>query len=85
MMKKTTKFKRIARDFVLLPALVLSCLALVIIFAQIIEYTFADIATGVIQLDVFTLLLLAVPFILAIKFLWNKAEEINIQQHIEKL
>jgi Cdc6-like AAA superfamily ATPase len=79
------KLKRTIRDFVLLPVLVIICLAIVVAWGYLIDSILSsNFLTGEIQIDVFSLLLTTVPFILLIRFIWSKVESINIDQFIEQ-
>lgn len=73
--------KKVLRDFIVLPSLVLICLFVILIMASAINYLGSS--TGNLFTDVFVLLVVISPFYLVIKFLWGKAEEINVRQHTE--
>jgi lipid-A-disaccharide synthase-like uncharacterized protein len=71
------------RDVVTLPFWVLSSLGVLLLGAWFMEAVTSKGMSGNIASDVFLIILSISPFFLLIKYLWNKAEDINIQQHRE--
>ena len=79
------KRARTIRDFVLLPFLILICLVLIIFWAFVIDSILGgNYLTGEMSVDAFGIILVTVPFILLIKFIWSKVECINVDQFIEQ-
>jgi len=72
------------RDYIVMPALMILSLLIVISAVKTFEFfSSREFLNGDLQVDAFLILLIAAPFWFLLKYVWDKVEIINIEQHID--
>lgn len=63
----------------------LSCLFVFMLGIMVLDFVWSESSDGWLATDIFLALLVGTPFFLLIRWLWAKAEDINVAQHNESV